>query len=90
MPPRKKETDEEKERKFTAWKEGPEFAILKKFAEIRANNQEAAKIEVASNDISAEWKDVLKGFYEVLETLKVPKKSKGKFDLIFVTVMFRV
>jgi len=25
MPPRKKETDEEKEKKFSDWKEGPEY-----------------------------------------------------------------
>lgn len=51
MPPRKKETDEEKEAKFSAWKDGPEYLQLKKFADARARNPEANKIEVASNDI---------------------------------------
>jgi hypothetical protein len=63
MPPRKKETEEEKEAKFSAWKEGPEYLQLKKFADARAKNLEASKIEVASNDIYSDWTEVLVEFF---------------------------
>lgn len=78
MPPRKKESEDEREAKFVLWKEGSEYKGLIKFQETRAKNPEASKVAVETADIYGDWTEVLKELFELMNVFKVPKKSKGK------------
>lgn len=78
MPPKKKETEEEKEAKFAIWKEGPEYLALKKLSDAIAANEETKVVEVASKDIWSDWTAVLDALKVVMEAFKVPKKTQSK------------
>jgi hypothetical protein len=78
MPPKKKETEEEKEAKYNTWREGPEYAALKKLCDAIEANPETKVVEVASKDIWSDWTPVLDALKGVMEAFKVPKKTQSK------------
>ena len=78
MPPKKKETEEEKEAKFASWKEGPEYLALKKLSDVIGSQEETRIVEVASKDIWSDWAPVLDAIKGVMEAFKVPKKTQSK------------
>ena len=78
MPPKKKESDEEKEAKFLKWKDDSEYAALKKLADVIEANPEVKKVETQDIDIWSDWTNVLDALKGVLEAFKVPKKTQSK------------
>jgi hypothetical protein len=78
MPPKKKETDDEKEAKFAKWKDDSEYAALKKLLDAIEANPECKRIETKDIDICSDWTNTLDALKGVLEAFKVPKKTQSK------------
>ena len=78
MPPRKRESDEDKEAKFNKWKEEGEYKQLVEFQNAREANPEINGIALETEDISEDWNKVCVELFKLCETWKVPgRKAKG-------------
>ena len=89
MPPKRAaQSDEEKKKIFDDWLEGPDFKAIQDLQKEIEKDAEIAKIDRGTEDIFQDWSQVCAHWYKLVETLKVPKKSKGKlFQHIFHLLM---
>jgi len=78
MPPqRKKLTDDEKAKLFEDWQQGDEYRVINDFNKARQANPLIIGVDNATNDISEDWGEVCKQWFNLVEVLKVPGR-KGK------------
>ena len=83
MPPqRKKLTEDEKQAQFTQWQEGEEYRVITEFNKARTAHPLIVGVDNATNDISEDWSEVCKQWFNLVEVLKVPgRKGKRKFQI---------
>ena len=96
MPPKRAaQSDEEKKKIFDDWLDGPDYKAIQDLQKEIEKDPEIAKIDRGTEDIYQDWSQVCAHWYKLVETLKVPKKSKGKlfiayFSLINVWLFFSI
>ena len=82
MPPKRNaQTDEQKEEAFKQWQDSADFKAISELQNAINKDPEIAKIEQSTEDIWQDWTDVCNKWYKLMEVLKAPKKSKGKYNL---------
>lgn len=84
MPPQKRRlTDEEKAKLFEDWQQGDEYRVIGEFNKARMANPLIIGVDNATNDISEDWSEVCKQWFNLVEVLKVPgRKGKRKNFII--------
>ena len=71
-------TDEAKEKAFEDWKASADFQCITDMQKAIEADKEIEKIDRGTEDITQDWNDVCTRWWKLVDTLKVPKKSKGK------------
>ena len=89
MPPqRRKLTDDEKSDLFKAWKDGDEYTNIMAFTNARSANPKILNIDNSINDISEDWTETLKYWFNMVDVLKVPGRKGKPYEQKFIRTMF--
>ena len=74
-------TDEQKEEAFNKWKTDPQsdYHHIMELQKAIMHNEEIKKIDRGTEDINSDWEQVCLLWWRLVDVLKVPKKSKGKY-----------
>ena len=89
MPPaRRKLNDEEKAKLFEDWQAGDEFRVISDFNKARTSNPKIMNIDNSINDISEDWSETIKQWFNLVEVLKVPGRKGKPYEQAMIRTMF--
>lgn len=87
-PGRQRKTDDEKQADFDEWKAGEEFKAVQAMNEAREKSKEIIGVENSTNDITDDWSEVCKAWFDLVETLKVQGRKGKLYEQAMIRTMF--